>query len=284
MMKKQFLPFLAALLLTLPLPVAAFSAGRDTTAPRAGEGAVSAASPSPQAEVIKMGVITSRDSSRYSGRTFPVRLFMARGDWSLGIQATSFSVSSANSQYLMLLTGVNGAFGFTRVAPYFAYTYKDNLSVGMRLTYLNMRGALGQGTLDLLNDGLKFTIEDTNARLQSYGGDVFHRYYVGLDDLGRCGLLFDLSLSYAHSRIDFTSGAAAGNFGRTDQIALTFAPGVEIFFLNNLSMQVSIGMADISYSWARSYRNFEETGRNSGFSARTQLNLLALNFGLTFHL
>ena len=73
-------------------------------------------------------------------------------------------------------------------------------------------------------------------------------------------------------------------FSLTQKIHLGFAPGIVYFPMNNVSVQASISLADLSYSNVKAYEGGNVLGERHAWKAMASLNLLGLNFGLTVHL
>ena len=229
-------------------------------------------------EPIRMGKTVGVDSSKTTGRSFPKRLFSAKGSWGIGLDGVYVGVKGSDSNIMMLLTGVNGSLNFGRIAPMFTYTYADNLAVGFRLTYMGAKGNLDSATALGLAD-LNMDLSGLGLRLDCYSASVFHRNWFGLDDKGRFGLFIDSALSYQHLR------ATTSYYSISHRAALSFSPGLEIFVMNFFSLNLSIGLATVYYEFSNVYdKGWQRTGGSNGFHAGTGLSVLDLNFGLTLYL
>jgi hypothetical protein len=112
---------------------------------------------------------------------------------------------------------------------------------------------------------------------------VFQRTYVGIDKLGRFGLFWDYILGASRTKTQFAVSDAP-SFTVKEKIYLAFSPGVIYFPMNNISIQASISIADLSYASTTAYQNGNAVGTHRGWKAQAGLNLLNLNFGLTLHL
>lgn len=229
-------------------------------------------------KTIKMGEVVGVDTSKVSGRSFPKRLFSAKGTWGIGLDGVYLGAKGSDSNLMMLLTGINGGFSFGRVAPMFTYTYADNLAVGFRFTYMGAKGKIDSATALGLAD-LNMDLSGLGLRLNCYSASVFHRNWFGLDDKGRFGFFLDGALTYQHLR------AETSYYGISHRIALSFSPGFEAFVMNFLSLNLSIGLASVYYEFSNVYdKSWQRTGRSNGFHAGTGLSVLDINFGLTFYL
>lgn len=226
----------------------------------------------------KMGEVIGTDVSKASGRSFPKRLFSAKGSWGIGLDGVYLGAKGSDSNIMMLLTGINGGFSFGRVAPMLTYTYADNLAVGFRFTYMGAKGNVDSATALGLAD-LNMDLSGLGLRLDAYSASVFHRNWFGLDDKGRFGIFLDAALSYQHLR------AETSYYGISHRAALSFSPGFEAFVMNFLSLNLSIGLASVYYEFSTVYdKSWQRTGSSNGFHAGTGLSVLDINFGLTFYL
>ena len=232
-----------------------------------------------EAKMQKMGVQIGVDSSSFSGRTFLKRLFVQKGTWGFGLQGTYLSTKGSDSNILMLLTGLNGGISYGSISPSVSYAYAPNLACGVRLNYTGADGVVDEALFDLMNDGLSFPLSGLQMSMRSVGLSLFHRFWMGLDDRGRCALFLDGVLSASRSRL------YSGGYTDTRRYALSLCPGFEVFVMNFLSLQLSLGLASGYFVDSKVYDNAgTQIGGSRDWKAGTGLNLLDLNFGLTFYL
>lgn len=233
-------------------------------------------------ETIVLGAeIAPKDTTKH--KRFTNRLIAPKGEWQCGMSVMYSDFNSDNSDYMLLLQGLNARASMLRIAPEASYTFKENHSAGVRFTYAKLTGILDAATADLLGN-LSLSVGDINAVSNSMGGSVFQRTYIGIDDRGRFGIFWDYILGYTRSRTHFTSEAGMSSYALSHKIGLAFAPGLIYFPMNNISIQANISIADISYSSTRAYENGAVAGTHKDWKAMAGLNLLNLNFGLTIHL
>ena len=138
-------------------------------------------------------------------------------------------------------------------------------------------------TADLLGN-FSMTLENVSAASRAMSASLFHRTYVGLDNHGRVGLFWDYVLGLTRTRTQFDMATPSDAFSLTQKIHLGFAPGIVYFPMNNVSVQASISLADLSYSNVKAYDGGNVIGERHAWKAMASLNLLGLNFGLTVHL
>jgi hypothetical protein len=209
---------------------------------------------------------------------FTNRLIAPKGGWQCGLSVMYADFNSADSDYMLMLQGLNARASMLKISPEAAYTFKPNHAVGVKFNYVKAGGMLDSATADLLGN-MSLSVENLSATSVSMGGSVFQRTYVGIDKLGRFGIFWDYILGYTRSTTQFASGSTVKEKG-----FIALAPGVVYFPMNNVSIQANISIADISYADTTAYQDGDAVGTHKGWSARAGLNLLNLSFGLTIHL
>lgn len=214
---------------------------------------------------------------------FTNHLIVPKGSWQCGISVMYADFSSDNTEYMLMLQGLNADASMLRLAPEAAYAYSDNHAVGAKFQYTNLNGMMDSATADLLGN-FSMTLENISAVSRSMSGSVFHRTYVGLDNHGRVGIFWDYILGVSRTRTQFAVTEPSDAYSLTKKIHLAFAPGIVYFPMNNVSVQVGISLADLSYSNVAAYQDGQLVGERHAWKALASLNLLGLNFGLTVHL
>lgn len=212
-------------------------------------------------------------------------LIIPKGEWQIGAQISHVSMSSDNSEYMLLLKNINANGSITKVAPFVAYSYHDNRSIGLRFQYTSASGNVQDGDLDLLSDDLNFHVENIHADMTSVQTAVYHRSYIGLDNKGRIGLFSDIMLGYTSSKTKFIyNEQTQDTYTKTDQIKLSLHPGIVVFAMNNISTHVSMGIGGISYNHTKYIKNGETIGTRDYSKANFRLDILDISIGLSIHL
>lgn len=224
--------------------------------------------------------LTPKDSS--GTHRFKNHLIAPKGEWQCGITVMYADFSSGNSEYMMLLQGLDASATMLRLAPQAAYTFRNNHAVGARFQYTNINGFVDTGTADLLGN-FSMTLEDIHASSRALSGSIFQRTYWGLDRNGRVGLFWDYILGYTRTKSRFYTGESSTAYTVSQKGHLGFAPGIVYFPMNNVSIQASICLADLSYNYVEAYENGVVTGTRHAWKAQASINVLDLNFGLTIH-
>lgn len=212
-------------------------------------------------------------------------VIIPKGEVQGGIQMSYASISSNNSEFLMLLKDLDASGDFLRIAPYISYSYRCNKTIGLKFSYSNASASINAGDLELLSDDLNFTLDNIRGRLTSYGVGMFHRSYIGLDRRGRIGLFSDIMLSYQHSRMKFAyNDQTQDSYSLQNQLKLSFHPGVIIFLMNNVSLNVSFSVGSVSYNNVRYFQDGHSIGSRDHSQAKFKLDILDISYGVTIHL
>ena len=235
---------------------------------------------------IRLGAEIKKDNLKKNRtRALSEHLIIPKGEWQLGAQISHVSLSSSNSEYMMLLKNVDANGSITKVAPFVAYSYHDNRSVGLKLQYTSAAGDVEKGDLDFLSDDLNFEIEDVHASMNSFQAAIYHRSYIGLDNRGLIGLFSDISLGYTNSKTVFTyNEETADTYARSNQLKLSLHPGIVIFAMNNVSTHISMGIGGVSFNNTKYIKVGETIGKRNYSKANFKLDVLDISIGVTIHL
>jgi len=229
-------------------------------------------------DTLKMGQEYGRDSS-ISGRSLPKRLFIPKKAWGLGLQASYFGGNSSDSQFFQILTGLSGKASLVRIVPYVSYCWRNNQEAGLKIGYTNINMGVDNATINLMSEGMSFNLSGVNLNVNKVGATLFHRSYFGLDRNGVVALFAEFDLGYSHT---WTTNGSNGKLWM-DYAGLAFCPGVEVFVINNLSLQLLLGLADVGYSWSTSLDSKGSYGYYNSLKAQARVNLSDLYFGLTYY-
>ena len=209
-------------------------------------------------------------------------LIAPKGEWQCGMSVMYANFSSSASEFMMLLQGVSANASMLRLAPQAAYTFANNHAVGVMFQYTNINGNLDTATADLLGN-FEMSLQDMSANSRGLSASVFQRSYWGLDKRGRVGLFWDYILGYTRRNLSFSSAGSSAPYSITHKVHLGFAPGLVYFPMNNVSVQASLCLADVSYNYVQAYENNVAAGVRQVWKAQANINILDLNFGLTIH-
>ena len=218
--------------------------------------------------------------------------FAYKGEVMMGLTASYGTLSSDDTDIMLILDGIDADGTVATVKPFIGYFYRDNNCLGVRFGYRHMDGNLDAARYDLgeSNDA-SGSIPKVNFNSDNYSFGIFHRSYAGLDPKGRFGLFaeFELSLSTGTSKLSYQPDTASDNmkttFSDNTQLKLAFNPGAAVYIFPNVCATLSFGLGGIQYT---SVTQKDDAGNKIGTrkasNMRFRLNVAAINFGMTVHL
>lgn len=215
--------------------------------------------------------------------------FAYKGEVMMGLTASYGTISSDDTEFMILIDNINLDGAVATVKPFIGYFYRDNQCIGVRFGYRHIHGTLGTLDLDLGNaNDISFSINDMHLSSDNFSFGVFHRSYVGLDQRGRFGLFADLDLSLSTGSGTFSyksEGRIKKTLSDNIQLKLSFNPGVAVYIFPNVCGTLSFGLGGIQYSSVKQKNELgEKVGSRSASKMRFRLNLADINIGMVVHL
>lgn len=211
-------------------------------------------------------------------KNFEDRTVLYKGEHVAALGISYMNIGSNNSDILLTITNVDAKGSILKLSPTYYYAYQRNQAAGIRLNYTTIQGGAENISLDLMD---LLSIENVNLDLKtrSVGGTIFHRSYFGLDRKGNCGLYLEVGLGYKNSRTTMSPDS----YTKTQQVRFNFAPGFILYILPYASLNVQLGMANLSYNTANCYKDGVLQGGLDRWKGGVGLNILDLMFGVNFH-
>lgn len=221
----------------------------------------------------------------------------ARESYDRGIQSTVFvpqhsytggvSVSYLTADIddydFLVLDGIDAKAYTFKISPHFAYSIKDDMAIGVRFSY--KRSYANIGNIDIgLGDDLSFEIDHYRMLQHSYNTGIFLRTYMSLFGSKVVGFYNDLQLSYGYSQgkiLNHQGKDLTGTYQTGHNLKLGARPGLAVFVMNNMAVDVSIDVMGAGITWKDQTRNQVEHGSFRSASADFSLNLLSVNIGVT---
>lgn len=207
-----------------------------------------------------------------------------KGEKLAGLQFAYLNMNSENSEYLLLANGLDAKASFSSLSPMIAYAISGNHVIGGKISFSSATGSLDATTLSLLNDGLDFDLSDISASLRQKSLSVFYRTYLGLEEKCRFGLFYEYALSYGYSRTAFSLDGSSDDWSDNRKARLSFSPGLVFFPSSNISTQVSVSLADVTWNKTTYVNDGDIKGTKTGFRSQLSLDLLGISFGLVIHI
>ena len=264
-----------------PLPTAGHS---DTLRLRNG---LSAQAALPTAKTQKQRFLPTR---RRIDREINKLKFAYKGEVIMGLTASYGTLSSDDTDVLLILDNVNAGGAMASVKPFIGYFYRDNRCLGARFGYNHMSGTLDKGAVFDLGESndVSLNIPYLDFTSNNYAFGIFHRSYAGLDPKGRFGLFAEIELSVATGTSCFSyesEGRIKHTYSDNTQLKLAFNPGAAVYIFPNVCATLSFGLGGIQYT---SVTQKDELGNRIGSreasKMKFKLNILAINIGMTIHM
>jgi hypothetical protein len=271
---------------------AAGTATDTTTADDAATDAVSAAAAAvapaeiPAAETRRKPFLPTR---RRIDREIDKLKFVYKGEVIMGLTASYGTLSSDDTDFMLLLDNIDADGTIATVKPFIGYFYRDNRCLGVRFGYTHVGGTVNSAGLDLgASNDVSFDVPYLDLRSDNYSFGLFHRSYAGLDPKGRFGLFaeFELGVSTGTSHFAYESG---GTIKRTStdntQVKLAFHPGAAVYIFPNVCATLSFGLGGIQYtSVTQRDADGNKIGSRKASNMKFKLNIAAINIGMTIHM
>ena len=230
-------------------------------------------------------ILPEKNYGRYDRGIFAY-LFVPKGQFSFGLQASYGEISTDDLQMLNLISNLNFSAKSYSVKPHMSYFYKHNKEVGVRFGRSSTDFDLKSLSADIMDD-ISFDMRDVAYKTKTTSVSVFRRSYIGLDRGRRFALFNEVALRYdrgtgTFSRLyndDPKETKSTGNAFRLD-----FSPGMCVFIQEKVAFNVSFGI--FGWYWKREHQvtNGVDEGTFSSSGANFKFNLFNLNMGVSVYL
>ena len=215
--------------------------------------------------------------------------FAYKGEVVMGLTASYGTLSSDDTDYMIILDNINASGTVATVKPFLGYFYRDNNCIGIRFGYRHVGGSLNDVRFDLgESNDISMDIPYLDMSSDNYSFGLFHRSYAGLDPKGRFGLFAEFELSFSTGPSDFayeTDGAIRRTYSDNTRVQLMFNPGAAVYIFPNVCATVSFGLGGVQYT---SVTQKDEAGNKIGSrkasNMKFKLNIAAINIGMNIHL
>jgi len=214
--------------------------------------------------------------------------FAYKGEVALGITASYGTVSSDDTDMMLILDHIDLDGTMAQINPFVGYFYRDNRCVGLRLGYRHIGMELGNLEVDLgSQNDLDISLDNMDYSGNAYSFGLFHRTYTGIDRKGSFGLFAELELSGMIGRSDFcylSGDTPKSTHSKSFRMSVSFNPGVAVYILPNVCGTLSFGLGGFRYSKIDQTDQDGNTGSRTASKMRFRLNLANINVGMTVHL
>lgn len=215
--------------------------------------------------------------------------FAYKGEVMMGLTASYGTLSSDDTDIMLILDNINASGTVATVKPFIGYFYRDNNCLGVRFGYRHLGGTLDNLDVDMgESNDLDIDVPYLDLKSDNYSFGIFHRSYAGLDPKGRFGLFaeFELSVSTGSTEFSYESGDAIKQvFSDNTQVKLAFNPGAAVYIFPNVCATLSFGLGGIQYtSVTQKDAEGNKVGSRKASNMKFKLNIAAINIGMTIHM
>lgn len=230
-------------------------------------------------------IVPEKNYGRYH-RGLYTHLFVPKGQFTCGVQASYGTASSEDVQVLSYITDLDFKTTAYSFNPYVSYFYKHNRSIGLRVGFTRTDFNLNSFGLDFDED-INFNLHDVKYNTSKMSIEMFHRNYIGLDNSRRFAVFQESAFKY---------GSGSGTFQRlyndtpkvtettTNELRLDFSPGLCVFIQERVAFNVSFGI--FGWYWRRDKQVTDgvDEGSRSSSGANFKINLLNIKLGVAVYL
>ena len=213
----------------------------------------------------------------------PSSPFVKKGTWVL--TGTARYSQHTNDNYNLLLIDNINSNGFSlSVNPKLIYMHKDNMGIGLQLSY--GRSMLDLASADLSISDITMNAKDCYQIQHKYGAKMVYRAYIQLGNSKRVAMFTDLKMGGDIKQgKSYNAGGdyIVGTYEKKYALELAVDPGVVAFLSEKLAVEVNVGVFGINYTWKDQLRNQVVSGYTDSTSAGFMVNLLSLGVGLSYY-
>lgn len=230
-------------------------------------------------------VLKDRNLGRYDRGLFNF-LYIPKGSWHFGLTASYGEFSTSDLQMLDLVSDVDISVHTFNVKPFLSYFIRNNLALGVRMSYSRSKGDVGSFKVDIDED-MNFNLHDIMYRSESYSAAIALQQYMGLTRRGRFGIYNEVELSFLSGNSDFNrpyNGELRCTHTTSMEARLTFSPGVSVFIMDNVSFNLSFGVFGFYLRNENQKVDGIDLGNRFTSGANFKINLFNLAFGIGIHI
>lgn len=213
-------------------------------------------------------------------------LFVKKKSWMTGLTISQGRYESEDTEVLSLLKDFDCEVNYFSINPFLGYFIKDNVSMGLKFGYQKVYANLANFNIEV-SDDMSLSLKDMSFNQNMFNTTLFHRSYVGIDKGKRFGLFNEVSLSYNFGSSTYQRGTGENlRNTKTDihEVRLGLNPGATVFIMENVSAELSFGVAGLNYRRQRQTTNGVDSGWRNSSGANFKINLLNINIGIVAYL
>lgn len=215
-----------------------------------------------------------------------LRAFVPQGNWAYGLGVAYLTTNTRHTD--LAFSGAKHAAmrltGFS-LQPFFSYAAGNNCLLGLRAGYVET-GGRKDFWAEYEGEQLIHTYRKLDYQQQLYNVDFLCRAYVPLDCRLRWAAFVDVMLGYqgGTGRMLSTRDDVPyrSNFS-LNQIRLSLHPGIALAITNNLSVDLSLGLANVAWTLQHEKNRDGQDLRTNGFRLNSLIDAACVQLGLTIN-
>lgn len=230
-------------------------------------------------------IVPEKNYGRYH-RGLYTHLFVPKGQFACGLQASYGKVSAEDLQVLSYVTDLDFKVSTYSFNPYVSYFYKHNRSLGLRFGISHSDFNIDSFGLDFDGD-INFNIKDLKYRNSKLSLEIFHRNYIGLDASRRFAVFNEVALKYSNGNGSFQrlyNDTPKVTDSHSNEVRLDFSPGLCVFIQEHVAFNVSFGIFGWYWRKDKSVTDGVDEGTRSSSGCNFKINLLNLKLGVAVYI
>lgn len=230
-------------------------------------------------------ILPDKNYGRYD-RGLKNYLYIPKGEWAVGLTASFGEFDADDVQILSVLNDLDFNGNIYSIKPSASYFFRNNQSIGVKFNYTQATADLANLAVDV-DDDLNFTLRDVSYKYQTYSAAIFYRNYIGLGMDKRFALFNEVALNVGGGESQFKRYYNNElRDTRTDifEASLNFCPGVSMFIMEKVSVNVSFGVLGLYLRNEKQKTNNIDEGSRFSSGANFKFNLFNINFGIGVHI
>lgn len=180
-----------------------------------------------------------------------------------------------------ILSDIKGEADIFKVNVHGSWFFRDNISLGIKLGYVNSRIDIDNMVIAKLT-----TLSNDHIRRETYSCHVVGRRYVPLFNSKVLALFGEVGLGVGfgyNKTYELTERGKEGTFSKFYDMSLTTSAGVSVFLLDDLSLELSIPVFSAGYQWTKMLEKQEYESTLNGFYISKATNILGIKLGIVYY-
>ena len=233
-----------------------------------------------------MGQQNEEELDPLTERRRKLRAYVPQSNWVYGLGVGHLTMNSSHTD--LVFSGMEQTDmrlkGFT-FQPYMGYAVGNNCIIGLRVGYSQLDGKKPFFT-QYKDEALVHTYRNVDYTHTFYNAEAFWRGYVPIDSKLRWAFFTDVTLGYqggsGYVLSDRDDTSFRSNFS-LNQIRLGIRPGIAVALTNHASIDLSVGLANVSYALQHEKNRDGDDIKENGFRINSLIDMANFQCGLTLN-